>query len=132
MIVRDQHNAARRQNAHQCLPDQLGVRIGRALRLRLSKSRRKKEASELHAASRSGPQPVRIAVGGCSGINLFRGGCEFGRGIVDHATSMHDVGKNARHYFSPPFAATNSRTLSAFSSLLPWSISAPLLAAGTK
>src|SRR5579862_6813200 len=70
--------------------------------------------------------------GRCCGINLFRGGYKFGRGIIHHSTSVHDVGKNARHYFSPPFAATNSRTWSAFSSLLPWSISAPLPAAGTK
>ena len=73
-----------------------------------------------------------MAVGEAAGSISSRSRRQFGRGIVDHATFVHDVSENASHYFNPPLAVTNSRTLSMFSSRLPCSISAPLPSAGTK
>ena len=61
----------------QRLPNEFGLSHRPGLRLPLSKFRQREELTELHAASRPDPQPVRIAVGDCVGIDLFRGGYQF-------------------------------------------------------
>src|ERR1700739_421348 len=65
-------------------------------------------------------------------VDLLCGSCQLGCSIINRAMAVVDVRKNSRHDYNPPLAATNSRTLSAFSSRLPCSISAPLPSAGTK
>ncbi len=131
MLVGNQHNAVGRQNLLQGFADQFGIGIGKSLvgnlpDLRVGSAEGVARGIEVRAPT--GENGGRRS----SGIDLARSGREFERGIGGHATFMCDVSEDASHYFNPPLAVTNSRTLSTFSSRLPCRISAPLPSAGTK
>src|ERR1022692_2122258 len=118
VIMRDEHNAVGWQNTYQCLPDQFCVWGGKSLVCDLpnfGEGGTERSARGIEILPPAGKDRCRDR----GGIDLFCGGYEFGRGIIGDSAFVYDIGKNARHYFSPPFAATSSRTLSAFSSLLP-------------
>ena len=107
-----------RQYLDQRFPNQFRIGICQELRSRSSRSQRRKRGERCmrHRA------PAPTGDNGCrrsGGIDLSRSSRQFGGGIVGHATLVHDVSENASHYFNPPLAATNSRTLSMFSSRLP-------------
>src|ERR1035438_7554570 len=118
VIMRDEHNAVGWQNTYLCLPDQFCVWGGKSLVCDLpnfGEGGTERSARGIEILPPAGKDRCRDR----GGIDLFCGGYEFGRGIIGDSAFVYDIGKNARHYFSPPFAATSSRTLSAFSSLLP-------------
>ncbi len=131
MLVGNQHNAARRHNLDQGFADQFRIGVGKSFvgncpYLSVGSTDGVARGSEVRA--QTGEQGYRRG----SGVDLFGSGRQLGRGIVSHASFVHDVSEDASHYFNPPLAATNSRTLSTFSSRLPLSISAPLPSAGMK
>src|SRR5271168_601461 len=99
--MRNQHDAVARQHLDQGFPYEFSIGVSKSFVSdfpRLSVRRAKSVASgvEVRApADKNGCRRHRW-------IDLSRSGCQFERGIVDRAISMHDVSKNARHYFNPP------------------------------
>src|SRR5579864_142558 len=130
VIVRDEHNALGRQDAYEGLSHKFRIGIGERL-VRdlpdLAKHGPQGSASRFKLCSKAGDDCSwdLAAIDLPGRLNKFAGR------IVDHSRSLHDVGKYAIHR-SPPLAAINSATLSAFSSRLPRNISAPWPWAGTK
>ncbi len=131
MLMRDEHDAAGRQYLHQDFADEFGVGIGEGFMGDLPDFRIRSTEGGAHRIQVRTP-PGDNGRRRCRRVDLLCRSDQFGRRIVGHASLVHDVGEDARHYFNPPLAATSSISLAMFSSRLPWSISAPLPSAGTK
>src|SRR4029077_3673502 len=118
VIMRDQYNAARRQNFHEGLPNQLGIRISEVVAGDLPHFREGSPESVADCVEARAPACYECRRR-CSGIDFSCRRKKFHCRVVNDAVAVSDVSKDSRHYFSPPLAAMSSSTLSMFSSRLP-------------